>query len=125
MADHLSASTRCFPDRPMVSSTTTVHRDGSFPLALEPPSGARFSENAMKLVRYLKDGQAVAGVVRGDDIVSFAALGIDQAKVIEVVEAGPAALSAIAKALPDAQPDTTLADAKLLAPIERPGVDFH
>lgn len=75
----------------------------------------------MKLVRYLKDGQAVAGVVRGDDIVSFAALGIDQAKVIEVVEAGPAALSAIAKALPDAQPDTTLADAKLLAPIERPG----
>lgn len=75
----------------------------------------------MKLVRYLKHGQAVAGVVRGDDIVSFAALGIDQAKVIEVVEAGPAALSAIAKALPDAQPDTTLADAKLLAPIERPG----
>ena len=75
----------------------------------------------MKLVRYLKDGQAVAGVVRGDDIVSLAALGIDQAKVIEVVEAGPAALSAIAKALPDAQPDTTLADAKLLAPIERPG----
>lgn len=75
----------------------------------------------MKLVRYLKDGQAVAGVVKDDGIVPFAALGIDQAKVIEVVEAGPAALAEIAKALPDAQPDTTLAEAKLLAPIERPG----
>ncbi|MEY2925771.1 MAG: hypothetical protein RL367_248 [Pseudomonadota bacterium] len=75
----------------------------------------------MKLVRY-RDGSGVGlGVVKGEGIVPLAKLGSDCRTMRELIEAGPDALTAIAAKLAAATPEIALADAKLLAPIERPG----
>lgn len=75
----------------------------------------------MKLVRYRKNGAAVLGVVKGDGIVPLDALGCTSPTMLALIEAGPAALDAIRAALPGAAPALALAEAQLLAPIERPG----
>ena len=75
----------------------------------------------MKLVRY-RDGSGVAlGAVKQDGIVPLRDLGCDQPTMLALIEAGPAALNAIADRLDSAQPSIALADAHLFAPIERPG----
>ena len=75
----------------------------------------------MKLVRY-RDGTGVSlGVVKGDGLVSLATLGCDYPTMLALIEAGPSAVAAIAQKLGGATTEISLADAKLLAPIERPG----
>ena len=75
----------------------------------------------MRLVRY-RDGTGVSlGVVKGDGIVPLATLGCDYPTMLALIEAGPSAVAAIAQKLGGATPEIALADAKLLAPIERPG----
>jgi 2-keto-4-pentenoate hydratase/2-oxohepta-3-ene-1,7-dioic acid hydratase in catechol pathway len=75
----------------------------------------------MKLVRYSVDGTATLGVVKGDGIVPLSVLGCSSPTMLALIESGPAALDAIRSRLDDASPSLALADAKLLAPIEKPG----
>ena len=75
----------------------------------------------MKLVRFHQHGSPVLGVVKDDGIVPLAALGCDYPTMLALVEAGPVALDQIRGALGAAAPALLLADAKLLAPIEKPG----
>ncbi len=75
----------------------------------------------MKLVRYDDNGTASLGVVKGDGIVPLAALGCTSATMLELIEAGPAALVAIRLGLETAAPVLALDDARLIAPIEKPG----
>ncbi|HVR89689.1 MAG TPA: fumarylacetoacetate hydrolase family protein [Novosphingobium sp.] len=75
----------------------------------------------MKLVRY-KDGAGVSlGAVKGDGIVPLVNLDCDYPTMFALIEAGPSAVAAIAQKLGGATPEIALADAELLAPIERPG----
>ena len=72
----------------------------------------------MKLVRY-HDGAGVGiGAIKGDGIVP---LGSEYPTMLALIQAGPDALRAIEAKLGGAQPVIPLADAQLLAPIERPG----
>lgn len=75
----------------------------------------------MKLLRYLDEGKPQLGVVRGDDIVSLAPLAATYPTMLAVTAAGDVALADIQGLLDSAKPALSLADAKLLAPIERPG----
>ena len=75
----------------------------------------------MKLVRYATSTGPALGAVKGDGIVPFAAIGADYSTMLSLIEAGSAALEAIRAKLDFAEPQLALADAKLLAPIERPG----
>ena len=75
----------------------------------------------MKLVRY-RDGTGVSlGVVKGDGIVPLVQLGCDFPTMLALIEAGPKALTQITGKLDSATPSISISDAKLLAPIERPG----
>lgn len=75
----------------------------------------------MKLLRY-RDGSAAAlGVVKDDGIIPLAAIGCGHPTMLALIEAGEPALSAIRAAMQSAQSKLRLADADLLAPIERPG----
>ena len=72
----------------------------------------------MKLVRY-RDGAGVGiGAIKGDGIVP---LGSEYPTMLALIQAGPDALRAIEAKLDGAQPVIPIADAQLLAPIERPG----
>lgn len=75
----------------------------------------------MKLVRYKKNGTPALGVVKDDGIVAFSSLGCTVPTMLALINAGEAALEGIRNALPAATPEIALADAELLAPIERPG----
>ncbi len=75
----------------------------------------------MKLLRYADDGKPQLGVVRGDDVVSLAPLAATYPTMLSIVAAGPTALNAIRKLAETAPVALALNDAKLLAPIERPG----
>ena len=75
----------------------------------------------MKLVRFRQNGSPALGAIKGDGIVPLAALGCEQHTMLALIEAGPAALDRIRGALGAATPELALADAELLAPIERPG----
>ncbi|ATE65487.1 fumarylacetoacetate hydrolase family protein [Rhizorhabdus dicambivorans] len=73
----------------------------------------------MKLVRYTQGGSIHLGAVKGDGIVALDGLGYPT--IQSIVEAGQAALDRIAAHLASAEPALSLADAKLIAPIEKPG----
>jgi len=75
----------------------------------------------MKLVRYRDGGDVALGVVKGDGIVPLAALGCAFPTMLALIEAGPAALAEIRGGLDNATAKIALADATLLAPVERPG----
>lgn len=75
----------------------------------------------MKIVRFLKDGAARVGVVKGEGIVDVTSLLPQYAEVRVIAAAGKPAIDAIAAATANAAADLALADAQLLAPIERPG----
>jgi 2-keto-4-pentenoate hydratase/2-oxohepta-3-ene-1,7-dioic acid hydratase in catechol pathway len=71
----------------------------------------------MKLVRFVRDGSAVLGVVRDDAIVPIAAYPTMQA----LIDAGPEGLDRVRGEVAAGATALPLADATLLAPIERPG----
>lgn len=76
-------------------------------------------DDAVKLVRYRQGAMVAIGAVKGDGIVSLAPVGFTS--MMAVIEGGKAALASIAEHLGTAAADIALADADLLAPIERPG----
>ena len=79
----------------------------------------------MRLVRFSHGGQVHVGVVSGsgadEGIVSVTALVPRFATMNDVIAAGRAGLDAIAASASGAAPVVALADAHLLAPVERPG----
>ncbi len=75
----------------------------------------------MKLVRFSVDGAARVGVVVGNGIVDVAAHLPQFATMAAVIAAGQAGLKQIATACGAAAHAVALADAHLLAPVERPG----
>lgn len=75
----------------------------------------------MKLLRFEQNGQPVPGVVSGDAIVPIADLLPEFREMRQLAAAGPEGLERLADKLAHATPTVALSDAKLLAPIERPG----
>ncbi len=75
----------------------------------------------MKLVRFSVNGAARVGVVVGDGIVDVAAHLPQFATMAAVIAAGQAGLDQIETACGAAARAVPLADAHLLAPVERPG----
>lgn len=75
----------------------------------------------MKLLRYRDGHGAALGVVKDDGIVPLAAIGCPFPTMLALVQAGAPALPTIRAGLEGASPTLALADAELLAPIERPG----
>jgi 2-keto-4-pentenoate hydratase/2-oxohepta-3-ene-1,7-dioic acid hydratase in catechol pathway len=73
----------------------------------------------VKLVRYRQDGLVRVGAVKDEGIVSLDPMGFTS--MMAVIEGGTAALERIAGHLTTAAADVALAEADLLAPIERPG----
>lgn len=75
----------------------------------------------MKLVRYSDNGSITLGVIKDDGIVPLAMLGCTYPSMLALIEAGAAALEPVRNGLANTTPQIALADAKLLAPIEKPG----
>ena len=75
----------------------------------------------MKLVRYRTADGAALGAVKDDGIVPLAALGVTAPTMLALIETWPTALETIRAALPAATAMIAVADAELLAPIEKPG----
>ena len=71
----------------------------------------------MRLVRYDRGGQPALGVVRADAIVPFTSF----ATMLSLIEAGPEGLERVRAETDRGVPERLVADASLLAPIERPG----
>lgn len=71
----------------------------------------------MKLLRFDRHGQAALGVVRGDAIVPITAFPT----MLALIEAGPEGLARVRDEAASGTPELLLSDARLLAPIERPG----
>lgn len=75
----------------------------------------------MKLLRYLANGTPRIGLVAGDGIVDIAAIAPEFTRIIDIVAGGADALARLRDRAAGASPGLALADARLLAPIERPG----
>ncbi|MDB5714132.1 MAG: 5-carboxymethyl-2-hydroxymuconate isomerase [Sphingomonadales bacterium] len=75
----------------------------------------------MKLVRYMWNGCAMIGVVKGDQIVSIPGLLPEFTEMRQLAASGPEALARLKDKLTTGVAHISLADATLLAPIERPG----
>ena len=75
----------------------------------------------MRLVRFATPNGPRVGVVVGDGIVDVATALPEFVTMAAVIAAGRPGLDRIAAATTDAAPALTLADAHLLAPVERPG----
>jgi len=73
----------------------------------------------MKFARYELGGNTHLGVVSGGGIIPIDDAGFETIRAI--VEAGSAGLSAISDYIAGKEPQHSLSDVKLLAPIERPG----
>ena len=75
----------------------------------------------MKLLRYEMNGEQRLGVLKGDGIVDLAPLAAQYPTMLSIVAAGPDALANIRELVTTSPTSVALADARLLAPIERPG----
>lgn len=75
----------------------------------------------MRFVRYDDGGIARPGLVRDDAIVSLAPIADRYPTIQSIVAGGDEALAAARQVLETGAPAVALKDAKLLAPIERPG----
>ena len=75
----------------------------------------------MKLVRFDTPAGPAIGVVRDKNIVGLAELVVHFPTIQSIVVGGAAALAAVAEVAARAPVATSLAAARLLAPIERPG----
>ena len=74
----------------------------------------------MKLVRY-EQGGARIGAVKGDGVIDLVAAGCSWRTVRDIAGAGDGALVVLRHLIEQATPSIKLAEARLLAPIERPG----
>jgi 2-keto-4-pentenoate hydratase/2-oxohepta-3-ene-1,7-dioic acid hydratase in catechol pathway len=74
----------------------------------------------MKFVRYYTDGARI-GAVKGDGIVDLVAAGSRWSTVGDIVGAGKEALAELSALVKRSDASIPLRDARLLAPIERPG----
>lgn len=74
----------------------------------------------MKLVRFA-DGGGRIGAVKGDGVVDLVAAGSRWTTIRDIACGGADALDAVRELVERARPALALADARLLAPIERPG----
>jgi 2-keto-4-pentenoate hydratase/2-oxohepta-3-ene-1,7-dioic acid hydratase in catechol pathway len=84
-------------------------------------AGTTFEESDMRLLRYLEAGTPRIGLMAGDGIVDIADLTPDFTRIVDIAAAGPDAIARLADLSANAAPRLALADARLLAPIERPG----
>ncbi|WP_375404733.1 fumarylacetoacetate hydrolase family protein [uncultured Sphingomonas sp.] len=75
----------------------------------------------MRLLRYLADGSPTIGAVSGEGIVPIGDVLPEFTEMRQLAAAGPDALDRLGDKLTTATPRLALADARLLAPIERPG----
>jgi 2-keto-4-pentenoate hydratase/2-oxohepta-3-ene-1,7-dioic acid hydratase in catechol pathway len=75
----------------------------------------------MKLLRYLWNGLPTLGALQGSEIVRICDVAPEFQEMRQIASCGLKALSRLASRLHGAEPHLELADAKLLAPIERPG----
>ncbi|WP_375429551.1 fumarylacetoacetate hydrolase family protein [uncultured Sphingomonas sp.] len=75
----------------------------------------------MRLLRYLADGSPTIGAVSGEGIVPIGDILPKFTRMKQLAAAGPDALDRLRDKLAAATPRMALADARLLAPIERPG----
>ncbi|HLG89154.1 MAG TPA: fumarylacetoacetate hydrolase family protein [Alphaproteobacteria bacterium] len=73
----------------------------------------------MNLLRYAFAGQNCLGAVKGDGIVNIDSLGYGT--MLSLIAAGPASLDRVRPLVDARAPELALGDARLLAPIERPG----
>jgi 2-keto-4-pentenoate hydratase/2-oxohepta-3-ene-1,7-dioic acid hydratase in catechol pathway len=73
----------------------------------------------MKLLRYELAGHPTLGALKEDRIVSLEPLGY--ATMLDLIKSGPKGLARAKDLIFAASPQLRLADAKLLAPVERPG----
>ena len=73
----------------------------------------------MKLLRFLQGEQVHLGAVKDDGIVNLDGLGF--ASMLEIIGGGARALELIADRLDRGAPTLTVCEARLLAPVERPG----
>ena len=75
----------------------------------------------MKLLRYLRQDGPRIGMIVGDGIIDITSHMPEFTEIRQIAAEGKPALDRIAAACSGATPDLALADATLLAPIERPG----
>jgi 2-keto-4-pentenoate hydratase/2-oxohepta-3-ene-1,7-dioic acid hydratase in catechol pathway len=75
----------------------------------------------MRLLRFDDSGVARLGVVKGDSIVVLDALASEYPTMLSIVRSGAPALKTIREFADTSKATRSLAGAKLLAPIERPG----
>ena len=73
----------------------------------------------MRLLRFKQDEAIHLGAVVGKGIVPLDGLGFST--MLSLIESGPAALDRVRARVTSASSELALADATLLAPIERPG----
>ncbi len=71
----------------------------------------------MKIARYKGADGPQLGIVDGERIVALADLGIEIADMIELIEAGPAMLHAIAERMNEGSSGVPLSSVKLMAPL--------
>lgn len=74
----------------------------------------------MKLLRF-EDGGAKIGAVKGDGVIDLVAAGCRWTTIRAIAAGGADALDAVSEIVRAADPVLALSDARLLAPIERPG----
>ena len=74
----------------------------------------------MRFVRYLEGGAVRVGVVRDESIVSLLPIADRYPTMLSLIEGGEPGLAAARELLASGPATLSLADAKLLAPIERP-----
>lgn len=75
----------------------------------------------MRLVRYMGYGAPRIGAAVGDGIVDLVAAGSRWNSIQSIIEAGPSAIEQLQKMAIGVEPAVALAEAQILAPIERPG----
>lgn len=75
----------------------------------------------MKLVRFDRGGRPVIGAVKANGIVDLVAAGSRWETITAIAATGQAGLEELTRLVQTSEACTTLAEAKLLAPIERPG----
>jgi 2-keto-4-pentenoate hydratase/2-oxohepta-3-ene-1,7-dioic acid hydratase in catechol pathway len=73
----------------------------------------------MKLLRYSSGGKSFLGVVKGDAIVNLEPLGYPT--MLALIQSGGDSLAGVRELMASASPHLEIKQARLLAPIERPG----
>ena len=75
----------------------------------------------MKFVRYLSEDSPRIGAIRGSGIVDLVAAGSRWTTILDVIADEETSVAELRSIVERTEPSLELADAKLLAPIERPG----